>query len=358
MTEYQLKDVLAKVKRPGKIQKSDYKPDGLFPIIDQGEGQIAGYTDNADIVLNTPLPMTIFGDHTRRVKFSNEPFVCGADGTQLLYPNRPDIDPHFFYYAVKNIDLSNYFYARHFKFLKDQYIQVPNEGTQKQVVSILSKYDELIENNRKRILLLEEAARQLYKEWFVRLRFPGCEHVAITDGVPEGWEAHKLGDLLAKVKRPGKIKKEDYLESGPIPCVDQSQDFVGGYTDSEDAVITSPLPLVVFGDHTRVLKFIDFPFACGADGTQLLFPNDARLTVQYFYFAVESIDLSNYFYARHFKFLKDQTVLIPTENLVREFTEFTKQSLKQISTLREANHRLGRARDLLLPKLMSGEIAV
>ena len=222
----------------------------------------------------------------------------------------------------------------------------------------LRNIDLLIENNRRRMRLLEESARQLYKEWFVRLRFPGHEKVKIIDGIPEGWEMQKLGLLLDKINRLGKIKKSDYLEDGPIPCVDQSQLFIGGYTADEEAKITMPLPLIVFGDHTRCLKFIDFPFACGADGTQLLQHNDERLTIQYFYYAVDAIALSNYFYARHFKFLKDQMVLIPKFRLVREFTEIAQKNLKLISTLRKSNRQLEKARDLLLPKLMSGEITV
>ena len=63
------------------------------------------------------------------------------------------------------------------------------------IADILSAYDDLIENNRRRMALLEEAARQLYREWFVRLRFPGHEHVKIIDGVPEGWERQTLGDM-------------------------------------------------------------------------------------------------------------------------------------------------------------------
>ena len=242
--------------------------------------------------------------------------------------------------------------------LKRVKVRLPSRQVQEGIVSILSAYDDLIENNQRRIALLEETARLLYREWFVHLRFPGHQDVKITDGLPEGWESRKLGDLLAKIKRPGKVKKGDYLQEGSIPCVDQSESFIGGYTNNEDAQITTPLPLIVFGDHTRVVKFIDFPFACGADGTQLLFPKDARLSIQYFYYAVSNVDLSNYFYARHLKFLKDQNLLLPTANLISEFTDFSKDTLKQVSVLREASHYLARARDLLLPRLMNGEIAV
>lgn len=237
-------------------------------------------------------------------------------------------------------------------------LKLPDKVTQQNIVNTIFSYDDLIENNKRRIELLEESARQLYKEWFVRFRFPGHEHVKIIDGVPEGWESKKVGELLMKVKRPGKVKKDDYLEVGDFPCVDQSQGFIGGYTDKSEVIVKEPLPVVVFGDHTRALKFVDFPFACGADGTQLLHPSDSRLSIEYFYFALIAIDLSNYFYARHFKFLKDQIVLIPSEQLTRAFTEFASTNMKQISKLRNQNKELVLARDLLLPKLMNGEIAV
>ncbi|MDY0221562.1 MAG: restriction endonuclease subunit S [Desulfobacterium sp.] len=76
-------------------------------------------------------------------------------------------------------------------------IVLPPIGTQNSIASILSAYDDLIENNRRRIQLLEQAARLLYKEWFVHLRFPGHEHTKIIDGVPEGWKKKKLGDVAA-----------------------------------------------------------------------------------------------------------------------------------------------------------------
>jgi len=242
--------------------------------------------------------------------------------------------------------------------LKRMTICVPPPAVQNATVSVLSAYDDLIENNRRRMALLEEAPRQLYREWFVRLRFPGHEHTSITDGVPEGWEQAKVGDLLAKVESRKKIPKDAYLPEGPIPCVDQSADFIGGFTDDEEALYATPLPVVVFGDHTRAVKFVNFPFARGADGTQVIYPSTKRISSEYLYLALRETDLSNYFYARHFKFLKEKQVLLPESSLVREFTVFAKACLDQIQTLRLQCQKLRSARDLLLPRLMTGEIAV
>jgi type I restriction enzyme S subunit len=242
--------------------------------------------------------------------------------------------------------------------LKSLPIALPPLKVQKQIARVLSAYDDLIENNRRRMELLEDAARQLYREWFVRLRFPGREHTRIVNGVPEGWCSKTVGSVLAKIESKKKIPKESYLVEGPIPCVDQSAEFIGGFTDDEDAVYMQPLPIIVFGDHTRILKFVNFPFARGADGTQVIYSNTDRISSEYLYLSLKEIDLSNYFYARHFKFLKEKELLLPKASLVQEFTAFARPCFEQIQTLRLQNQKLRTARDLLLPRLMSGEIAV
>jgi len=237
---------------------------------------------------------------------------------------------------------------------------VPNFSVKQQnhIASVLSAYDDLIENNRRRIALLEEAARLLYREWFVRFRFPGYEHVKIVDGIPDGWEVKKVGELLSRQKLKPKVRKDEYQDVGTYPCIDQGQDFVGGYTENTEAIYTEELPLIVFGDHTRALKFVNFPFARGADGTQLCKSNHQRLSQELFYWSLVNIDLSNYFYARHFKFLKDQEVIIPDAELANQFTDFAKNGFDQIRVLRQQSLELAKARDLLLPRLMDGRLEV
>lgn len=272
-------------------------------------------------------------------------------------------DPRYVFYFLQTLDLAKYNVGGANPTLNRNHIhgldiKIPSIPIQRKIAAILSAYDDLIENNLKRIALLEESARQLYREWFIRLGFPGHEHTRIVDGLPEGWDRAKVGDVLLKVKRKKKIQKDVYLDEGAIPCVDQSVTFIGGYTDDEEAKHDEPLPIIVFGDHTRILKFIDFPFACGADGTQLLHPNRENISPEFFYLALDAIDLSNYFYARHFKFLKEQKLVLPEENLIRDFTNYAKSGFKQIKNLRSQNQKLKQARNLLLPRLMSGEIPI
>lgn len=239
-------------------------------------------------------------------------------------------------------------------------IPLPPLPVQKKIASILSAYDDLIELNERRIKILEEMARLIYKEWFVKFRFPGYKKVKMVeselDPIPEGWERKKIGETLRKLPRKKKVKKEEYLETGEIPIIDQGRDFIGGYTNDIETKHTEPLPIIVFGDHTRILKYIDFPFTRGADGTQRIYPKGENLTPAYLYFALKNVELSNYAYARHFKYLKEEEILVPKIEIVHEFDSCVSVLLNQMSLLRKQNQRLKEVRDMLLPKLMSSEI--
>ncbi len=237
-------------------------------------------------------------------------------------------------------------------------IEFPNIDIQRKIGSILSVYDDLIENNQKQIKLLEEAAQRLYKEWFVDLRFPGYENTKVVDGVPEGWSKKLIGTIIRKITHSKQIKAVEYLNEGSIPIIDQSRIFIAGYTNDVEALVNMDIPVIVFGDHTRILKYIQFPFAKGADGTQLLISNNENIPQSLLYLSLINLDLSNYHYARHFKYLKAESVLVPTKEVANEFDRVVAHILSQIQKLRDISNISSQARDRLLPKLMSGELEV
>ncbi|MBD3906506.1 restriction endonuclease subunit S [Chryseobacterium sp. Ch-15] len=239
-------------------------------------------------------------------------------------------------------------------------INLPPLSTQRKIANILSGYDDLIENNQKRIKILEEMAQQTYEEWFVRMRFPGYETAVFDeDGLPEGWEKDLVGNQLGKVKSTNKIKSSDIEKNGSIPVVDQSRDFIAGYTDDESAIIKyEDTPFIVFGDHTRILKLVNFDFARGADGTQIIISNNECLPQHLLYLTLINVDLSNYHYARHYKYLKDSEIVIPSKNVANKFELLGKKNFDAIQTLRMQNQHLREARDILLPRLMMGMIDV
>jgi len=238
--------------------------------------------------------------------------------------------------------------------------ELPLLQTQKRIADILSAYDDLIENNLKRIKLLEQTAQNIYKEWFVNLRFLGHENAVINEetGLPVGWNQDFLDNQLDKARRIGKLKKDDYLEFGDFPIIDQSNGFIGGYSNDRKVVQFEPLPLVIFGDHTRRVKYVNFPFISGADGTQLLSPLNKNMLPAYFYLSIKSIDLSDYAYARHYKYLKQQTIIIPNDSILKLFNDKVCPMLEQGIKLLSYNTKLKTARDILLPRLMNRTIEV
>ena len=241
----------------------------------------------------------------------------------------------------------------------DYEFETPDKATQHRVASILFHYDSLIENYQKQIKLLEESAQRLYKEWFVDLRFPGHENTKIVDGIPEGWEKKKAGDLISKVRRTKQVSANNYLNSGYIPVIDQSRNYIAGYTNDIESLVEVTIPYIVFGDHTRVLKYVPFSFAKGADGTQLIMSNDLeRMPQSLFYNSLIEIDLSNYSYARHFKYLKEESILVPPKDIAQRYDKVVSQYCQSIQKNREQIRHLTEARDRLIPKLMNGEINV
>lgn len=235
-------------------------------------------------------------------------------------------------------------------------ISVPKLEIQDKIVQVLSAYDDLIENNNKQIKLLEEASQRLYKEWFVDMRFPGYEDCKIMDGVPKGWRKEVIGNIIGKIPRTKQVKKSDYLSEGEIPVIDQSRDFIAGYTNDNESIVNIGIPVIVFGDHTRILKYIQFPFAKGADGTQLIISNKDNLPQSLLYLSLAAVDLSNYHYARHFKYLKAESILVPTQEIADEFDKIVSPIFIQIQKLRDICNKSSQARDRLLPKIMSGGI--
>ena len=242
-------------------------------------------------------------------------------------------------------------------------ISFPEKIIQDKLASIFLNYSNLIENNKKRIQLLEKIAKLIYDKWFVKFKFPGHEKVKMVDSelgkIPEGWEVSKIDNVIKhRIHINGKIKKSEFLDRGIIPCVDQSKSFIAGYTNDGKSVFNEFLPIIVFGDHTRIIKFVNFPFACGADGTQLIYPGKDSISPEFLYFSLMHIDLSNFHYARHLKFLKSQKVFIPNEWVVKKFTEIVKPIMEEIQFYRNSIYNLRKTRDLLLPKLINGNIDV
>ena len=135
---------IEKVVYSNKIKSSDYKISGVYPIIDQSDNYIAGYWDIKDDVFRIKKPVTIFGDHTRCFKYVDFDFVLGADGVKILQPTEK-FDPKFYYYLIREIQINNLGYSRHFKELKDKKIPLPPLSIQEEIVAEIEGYQKIID---------------------------------------------------------------------------------------------------------------------------------------------------------------------------------------------------------------------
>ena len=291
--------------------------------------------------------------------------VCLGQRTVLIRPNVQKVNPQYLVYYLLSpkpqyelLGTANGATVAHVNLpaIRNLKIELPEKSVQDKIGTILVTYDDLIENNQKQIKLLEEAAQRLYKEWFVDLRFPGHENTKIVDGVPEGWIKEEIGKIIKKVHRTKQIVASEYKDEGSIPIVDQSRAFVAGYTNDLEARVDFGIPIIVFGDHTRIVKLIQFPFAKGADGTQLIISDCLEMPQRLLYCSIMNVDLSNYHYARHFKYLKEEKIMIPTVKVANEFENNVTGIFSKIQNCRDEIIRCQKTRDLLLPKLMSGEV--
>ena len=120
------------------------------------------------------------------------------------------------------------------------------------------------------------------------------EELEVKNELPTGWIEIPFKDAKENISTTNKklLQKEYSISDGEIPVIDQGISFIGGYSNKKDlAINASSYPHIIFGDHTRIVKFIDFPFAPGADGTQLLIPNDDEMPREFFYFMISSINV-------------------------------------------------------------------
>jgi type I restriction enzyme S subunit len=125
-----------------------------------------------------------------------------------------------------------------------------------------------------------------------------------------GWQTKPFEDCIEKVTYTTKIQRKDFLDAGAFPVVSQEDAFINGYWDGADDVYRIETPLVIFGDHTKVLKYIDFDFVLGADGVKLLPPKEF-LVPKFFYYQLQTAQLDSLGYARHYKLLKELEIKYP-----------------------------------------------
>ena len=265
------------------------------------------------------------------------------------------------------------------KVLSDFRLPIPDRSTQRRIASTLSSYDDLIENNRRRIQLLERAARLLYQEWFVHFRFPGHEDTTVNGGLPEEWARQQLADICdtqygftASAKpepigprflRGTDINKTSFIDWTKVPyCSDENLPFDKYALAADDIVIirmADPGKVAIVESDVRAV------FASYL--VRLTLKVGVNIPPLYLFFVLDADDYQGFISgassgttrkSASAKLLVGHSIIVPTHQVMTEFVSRVKPMRQQIQTLLRQNGRLAQARDLLLPRLMSGEIAV
>ena len=317
-----------------------------------------GYPEQNDIVITTEAPLGEVAQirTTERVALAQR---------VILLRGKPDvIDQQYLFQALKSPRVQAGLQQRatgttvlgirqsELRQVEIPYYPLP---TQHKIAAILSAYDDLIENNLRRIKILEEMAQNLYREWFVRYRFPGHEQARFVDSplgrIPEAWRAKKLGEVLEL--NYGKALRKDNRRAGEVPVFGSSG--VVGYHDS--ALVRGPGIVVGRKGNVGSVFWSEGDF----------YPID---TV---YFVTSEIPLRFLFFDLQTKnFLNNDAavpglnrnqayslgILIPAADTLGRFCRFVDDAERQLTALRHQNNILRRTRDLLLPRLISGELDV
>lgn len=191
-----LEKLVTTISPPAKLQSTSYRTQGKFPIIDQSQGLICGWTDDESSVITEPLPLIVFGDHTCVLKFVNEPFAQGADGIKILKA-KPTISSKYLFYSLSHRPLEMEDYKRHFSTLKERVVVFPDieSGEQQKIADSLSSLDEYLNAEVQKLDALKKYKKGLMHMLFPRegetvprLRFPEFQDMG-------EWKDKSIGDF-------------------------------------------------------------------------------------------------------------------------------------------------------------------
>ena len=367
--------------RSQNIYNGNFSADGLAHVTEKHAEQLNGVTvESRDVLLN------ITGDSVARCCQVPD-WVLPARVNQHVAIVRPDPNrllPEFLCYYFVSPLMQKYLLSRAGSggtrnaltkgMIESLEVPCPDLTIQQRIVDLLRNYDDLIENNRRRIQLLELAARLLYQEWFIHLRFPGHEHVKIKDGVPEGWVSACIADIGEVITGKTPSKKNDSYYGDDVPFI-KTPDMHGNLV-----VIQAEESLSEKGANSQSNKTLpprSILVSCIGTVGAVAFNGSTAQTNQQINAIVPKDDSLRYWTFFMVKDLKgllegmsggatmpnvnkskfsNIKVTIPSPLMLEQFASVVAPQIDQIEKLILMNSRLAKARDLLLPRLMNGEL--
>jgi len=366
------------VVMPQQLGDNQINTDGIARITEADRDRLKRHImREGDIVFSRR------GDVTRRAYISAEQsgWLCGT-GCLLVRLVHPDCDNRYLARFLGLHQTRNYLIQHavgatmpnlNQGILASVPVTLPTRSEQKRIVDIACVYDDLIENNRRRIQLLEQAARLLYKEWFVHLRFPGHEHVKITNGVPDGWEKKMLGDLCKEIREsvsPDAFEPDTpYIGLEHIPRCSISLNEWGMAEQVTSSKHRFRENEILFGKIRPYFHKVGIAFVNGVASSDAIVIRPLSdflkplvlMTVSSDGFVAvtsQTMKEGSKMPRADWKQMQQYVVPLPPDGLLGMFNSVIEPIVQQLKVLSFHNRKLGTARDLLLPRLMNGTIPV
>lgn len=237
-------------------------------------------------------------------------------------------------------------------------VDLPPYEEQTKISDILFKYDALIENNNKRIKVLEQMAESLYKEWFVRFRFPGYENAEFENDFPKSWQVRRIKTCVKRLPFNRLYKAHELDKNGSVIVIDQSSaEYLGFHNNKPSHYADYDKPIILFGDHSCKFVLMCMDFSLGENVIPFISNNDEEINTFYLYYSVHKL-ISTEEYKRHWSRLINMKILVPPIELQNCYAEKVSTIKMEINNLKKANRNLAKQRDMLLPRLMSGKLEV
>jgi len=330
------------------LRENDYLKDGDIVFVrSNGNKELVG---RCMLIQNPPSPVTYSG-------------FCIRARLNDTATNNPRFFAYYFKSKIFRKSMSNSAVGANIQnlnqgLLSNHEISLPPLETQQKIAHILSRYDEAIENNNKRIKLLEQMAQNLYKEWFVRFRFPGYENCEFENGIPVGWHQGRLSELL-EFKR-GKNITADEMEEGDVPVISAGLEPSGYHSTSNVqgvslTISSSGANAGYLAIHYEDIWAADCMFITEKNTKNIYYLYELLNNIRPVIFNQQRGAAQPHVYSKDINNLR---LWIPNEELIENANKLFESFHKEIYQLQRANKNLAKQRDFLLPRLMSGKIEV
>lgn len=369
--------VTAKVIKAGHVVSDG--PQEYIEEKDYSEVMRRGVPRKNDILITTEAPLG------ELALWDSEEQIALAQRVILLRPDEEKIDSNFLFYYLRSMEFQSALHSRATgttvpgiknPVLRALEIRYPEVSAQIAIGGILRKFDQLIENNQRRIALLEESARLLYREWFVYLRFPGHESVPSVGGIPEGWVRKPISEMV-EINPKTAFDKGRVYPFVPMQALSESSMVIDGTEEraisggakfqNEDTLLARITPCLENGK-TGFVQFLDDANPVASGSTEFIVMRSITVSPYWVYctardgsfreHAIGSMVGSDGRQRVNPKCFDSYLAFQPPQGVLTEFDDIAAPTFKEIQVLASMNQRLLEARDALLPKLMSGEVQV